>query len=550
MKFIISDNIKLPNSFGKWNYWHDSDVKVHEGKDTITLYHGYAIDENRTMDDYVQEGELPKDLNGNFSIVKLSKKSVVATVDHFSQNRIYYWNNDKGFSLTNRLYLFPFQHKDVILSKITRYQDISKEKEPHYTWYDFEKVFKSRGGYEQQPLPKDVNERNFVHYSMDTSTCWKDTHSLLAGAILHYDDELHIKKNTNHDSLIKDAFNSKDKKFKTPEQLRDHVHYCMESHAKIINANYKTVVCSVSEGIDSQTYDAYFPNARKITHTIQGYGDEQFCGAGIETSADPRYKQEYLSKYPKGMVREDPFSVEDAGNIAEKWLNDTELKHWDCLPTYHQIMENDRDMDIFIFGQQADEMFMHNAVFYLTYVKGILRDSGIPVEQQFEKYKEYVEQLRGKYSAKEVLFGENFWEYREDYKIDSLENFKRADADFENWQDWFSYECMPTYYNREISHVCDKPVTSLYADTRMFYDVRNSTHDIMLANMSDAMTQKQNLMDKFNHEFKTPYKNGTYFNTTPMVNSFAEKTLGYCLQDHLAEINKDQLTETTWGRIK
>lgn len=550
MRFIISDNTQLPNKFGKWFFWHDKDIKVHEDKETLTLYHGYAIDEERTLEDCIAEGELPTDLNGNFSIVRLRKNSLTASVDHFSQNRIYYRDNVEGFSLTNRIYLLPFKNKDIEWTKINRYQDLAKEKDPQYTWYDFEKLFRERGGIEQQPTPKDLTSMGYNHYSLDSSTCWKNTYNLVAGCVLHYGDKLRLTHTSQHDRLVKEGFNSKDKQFKTAGHLRDHVHQCLESHSNIIKARYKTIVCSISEGIDSQTYDAYFPDARKITHTMKYPEQQQFKGSDIQTSADPTFKREYLGQYGDNMIREDVFRTEEAPEIAKRWSNDTELKHWDCLPTYHQIMEKDRDMDIFVFGQQADEMFMHNAVFYLTYVKGTLRDSGMTLEQQFEKYKEHVANLEGRYASKEVLYGENFWEYRHEYSTESLEKYKEADAYFDRWQDWFSYECMPTYYCREISHVSDRPCTSMYADTRMYHAVRNTTHEVLLDNMSDAMTQKQILKDKFGKEFKTPFKNGTYFNTAPLVKSFVEKSLGYCLQDHLKEINRDQWSEATMGRIK
>lgn len=550
MKFIVSDHIALPNKFGKWNFWHDKDIKIHESKDHIILYHGYVIDTERTLDDYVKAGWWPDDLNGNFSFVKFSKDSLDASVDQFSQNRIYWRDNEQGFSLTNRIYLLPFRNKDIILDKIERYREIQYEKDPQYTWYDFEQLFKLRGGIEQQPTPKDLSGKGYVHYSTDPSTCWRDTYNLVAGSVLHRSDKTTVKDLSQHDTLVKAGFNSRDKQFKTAEHLRDHVHDCMQSHADIIKSNYKNIVCSISEGIDSQTYDAYFPEARKITHTIKYAADEPFKGADIQTSADPKFKRQYLGQYDEGMVREDVFHVEQAGEIAARWSNDTEMKHWDVLPTYHQIMENDRDMDMFVFGQQADEMFMHNAVFYLTYVRGILHDSGLTMEQQFEKYKEYVRQLEGKYACKEVLYGDNFWDYRREYSVDSLENFKDTAGYFARWQDWFAYECMPTYYCREISHISDIPCTSMYADTRMYHAVRNTTHEVLLKNMSDAFTQKQILQDKFDREFKTPFKNGTYFNTAPLVASFVKKSLGYCLHDHIADINRDQWAEATMGRIK
>ena len=535
MKFFVSDHIKLPNRFGKWYYWHDSDIQIHKKNNSITLYHGYAI-EDRTLEEYVDAGERPKNLNGNFSVVRMEHDSIIAYADYFSQNRIYYQQNEEGLSLTNRMYLFPFKTKDMIFDKIHRYHSIDYESKPNYTSFDFQKLFEQRGGMDATPFPGDLHSRGTTHYSVDNTTSWNNTHNLVPGAVLHYRDRLHLDYTSEHDRICMEALNSEDKRFKTFEHLRDHVHECFESHADIIKKNYHNIVCSVSEGIDSALYNAYFPNARKITHTLINYGDEEFCGAAIETSADPKFKRLYLGQFDKKLVREDFFDVKGAPDVAKKWLNDTELKHLDCLPTYAQIMEHDRDMDIFIFGQQADQVFMHNAEYYLTYAKGTLRDSGISIEEQFEKYKDFVDQLKGCYASKEVSYGKNFWEYRKDYKIDSLEEFKKSDEVFYLWKEWISYACKATFYNREISHISDKTTTSLYSDTRMFHSVRQSTPEIMLANMKDAYTQKQILLDKFGYRFQTPFKNGTYFNLNPLINVFTEKTRGYCLKEHLKEL--------------
>lgn len=113
MNFFISNHKKLANKFGKWFYYTDDLCKVirHNGK--ISIYHGYLIDKEKTLEDLIVSERLEHNLNGNFFVVTLSENGLQVFVDYFAQHKLLYRNDGDRFEITNKIFLFPLSAGDI-----------------------------------------------------------------------------------------------------------------------------------------------------------------------------------------------------------------------------------------------------------------------------------------------------------------------------------------------------------------------------------------------------------------------------------------------------
>ena len=516
MKFFISDTEQLNNKFGKWYYHTDSNCKIFKNEQRVVIYNGYTIE--KTIEEYI-ESDLTglEQANGKFCAVVLEKNVMKVIVDYWAREKIYYRNADR-FEVANRIYLFPLKSHDVDIKQLKIMYDVPVELEGTVTsvgnWTNYD--------YRNKYPDSQYNE-------ITCKTLFKNITVLQPDHMLVYDDKLHIKRIHNTGDEIMDALKNKDYPFKNTAELEDYIHKCMDDHASIIKKNYKDIVVSVSEGIDSALQKEYFPNTRNIMYHFKNPEVGPF-----------EYKQKMIDRLTK---RNEKIQVDhidlDKNNIKNvaKDLNDPNFFWLDTLPTVWQLQNLNPKPDIFMYGTEGDHIFMHkpNFLYSFLFTKQIQEENYMCPETAIEKYKD-------SYAGKKNMWareGENWPRFIEKFKGADLyashkDNYEN-DAFNPDASRNFANACLPNFYLREMTHQTDIEASSIYADKRFVNSIRSMSHEVIVENMAYVTVQKNILKEKFNVAFETPTKDAAGFNTYHIIKPMITSTIEYCMKDHLLE---------------
>ncbi len=547
MKYFISDKKVLPNKYGKWYWYADSECKTFQNDKHLVIYGGYVISEE-TIDDIVIRDPYELEVaNGTYWAVILTKNTARAFVDYFHQTKVFYRNKD-CIEFTNAIYLFPFTKDDLDMQDLMKkLSSLPKEKleyepsEKFERWEDMiihpddanalidaelkskdiKKYYDAGKFYKETPDIKTYAKRM-------CTTMFKDTWMLEPDFALDIrGNEIKIKRiQCTYDDIM-NAFTS-DSEFKTNESLEDYIHDCMLDHANIIKKNYKNIVSSVSEGVDSVMQDAYFPEAKKIMYSY------------VPTNAPFKYKQKIADKIKAqgGEIRVDHIDIssKNIAKITKEHVNDPTTFYWDCVPTFWQTQQLDPKPDILLYGQCGDQVFLHKAFFYYEYMFAQQIEKDLTTDQKLEEFNKTLKDLDDCYSGRDNIWQGNkakswedcFYNTTKEELIHELETGTKDD-----WMSDFAKKTTPAPYNREISHNGDMLVASLFCDKRIFYKVMNAPVDIILENIKNIVTQKNILKRKFNFDYETPYKDQAEINAVGMRNPLYTDVVRKCLQDHL-----------------
>ena len=164
-------------------------------------------------------------------------------------------------------------------------------------------------------------------------------------------------------------------------------------------------------------------------------------------------------------------------------------------------MKKYNDADILLFGQCADQMFMHTPWFYyeLTYCK-IRHFTNDPTEIE-QKFNETLEKEQNFYAVKENFRRKVKLTYQEVVKEPVENSLSETHTSYSN-DNAIPRKALPGLYNRDIAPAIDKPVTSLYADKDLYFLIHSLPFDQMLDNVKNITIQKNILKNKFNKNFK------------------------------------------------
>lgn len=217
MKFFICDT---PHKFkehsyenyGKWYFYRDEQVQLHEGSNFIVLYAGYTID--KPIEEHASNFSF-HDANGNFYAIKLTKQTYTIALDYFSNHKVN-TATKHGIEISNYV---PFMTS-------TR-EDLSDTVRPYSL---FEREYDDSTG---SPILSHIN----------------------------------ICK-PNYDYVLDAKYALEQEKWQDTEKLTEYIHSCMKDHAKLIKRLYSNRFISLSDGIDSVLQSCYFYDDPQYIYTI------------------------------------------------------------------------------------------------------------------------------------------------------------------------------------------------------------------------------------------------------------------------------------------
>jgi|TARA_B100001971_G_C18253120_1_gene579885 asparagine synthetase B (glutamine-hydrolysing) len=484
VKFLISDSTELPKKFGKWYYFTSGVIKEKLIKNKLCIYFGYTIE--KTIEEYLEKDiDNLKYANGKFCVAILEKNKLELFVDYFCQTKIYY-KIKNGIDITNQIYLLPLQKEDID-SKAVKKITYKLHNEFNYKTEDW------------------VDYDTHRYKPSQCNTFFSNVKLLEPDHYILCDMGYHIKR--LHNTLKTNNFALQNKKFWSEQYLEDYIHNCLTEHSNIIKSNYTNICTSISEGIDSVLHDQYFANAYRTMYTFE----PPICPM--------TYKQKIINKYKSQNknINLATMELDKTPTIAEKYTNDPMCVFLDVLPTIWQMQTIDYKPDIFIYGQNADQMFMHKPSYLFAYLFSKQKYDGRPEEEIINEYKN--------------CYGSSFAIIPREFGDDPFRiiNTQRGQDLVTN----FAKRSLPDLYNRDIEHNINIPTTSLYADKRIFNLIHQMPDHIILKNIAYVQTQKNILKKKFNVDFITPTKDAAGFSTHVMVPALLRSNIKNCLTNHL-----------------
>ena len=510
MKFFISKTKKLKNKFGDWYFWHDEKVKIQKNSDYVILYHGYTI--NDAIENCLNNFDHLQQQDGNFFAVKITQSNLEAITDTFCQNKIFYRPNE----VTNSIYLFPFTPSDIDKKELLMRAD-----HPTIEEWGEDAGPTSYRAYIWQKYPEHKRIQNRLHNPETCTTIFKDTFLLQPDHKLIHNGEFQVVRVYNTPKQIQTSLRNT----KVPsDNIEEKIYERMKKHANVISKNYTNVYSSVSEGIDSVLQDSFFPSATSVYYDfIPNNVPEQYKKI-IQSQSQKKFKHDSMPLQP----------LNEFENVVSTSMNDPTCCFLDTLPSHWQ-MKKYNDADILLFGQCADQMFMHTPWFYyeLTYCN-IRHFTNDPTEIE-QKFNETLEKEQNCYAVKENFRRKVKLTYQEVFKEPVENSLSETHTSYSN-DNAIPRKALPGLYNRDIAHAIDKPVTSLYADKDLYFLIHSLPFDQMLDNVKNITIQKNILKNKFNKNFQTPYKDAASFLTIPIINLYYKHTVSYCLADHLSEL--------------
>ena len=527
MKFFISNKEKLTNKHGQWYWWADKKCNVTQNEEHLVIYSGYVIEE--PIDEIVfRDPHLLENSNGTFWAVILTKTSVKVIVDYFCQSKIFYRQTDR-IEITNAIYLFPFNSKDIDMPEVMNRLDIPKKQQNYKALTTFERFadINSEAIFDWGGYTGSSSSLGIRQYSPSKcKTIFKNTFILEPDYCLEVvDNRLNIKRIHNTRESIINALSPTTPAFNTSAEIEEYIHFCMDSHASVIKQNYKNITSSLSEGIDSVLQDQYFPDVERIMYNFD------------PSNAPFDYKQRAIDKTKNKKCRVDQFPLDKdkISKIASEVMNDPSCFYWDTLPTQWQLTNLKSKPDVLLFGQNGDSVFMHQPHFYYKYMLAKQIPKNISVQQKLEEVNKALNNFKDCYGSKDNLWDQPVKNWQETfYDMTKEELIKKIDIDSDDvWREDFARKSTPGLYNREISHAGDILVTSLYCDKRMFYKVMSMPKNIMLESIREAQIQKNILKSKFNYNFETPWKDQAEFNAVHVIKPMYMNGIKHCLKNHL-----------------
>jgi len=527
LKFFISNKEKLTNKYGQWYWWADKKCNVTQNKEHLVIYSGYVIEE--PIDEIVfRDPHLLENSNGTFWAVILTKTSVKVIVDYFCQSKIFYRQTDR-IEITNAIYLFPFNSKDIDMPEVMNRLDIPKKQRNYKALTTFERFadINSEAIFDWGGYTGSSSSLGIRQYSPSKcKTIFKNTFILEPDYCLEVvDNRLNIKRIHNTRESIINALSPTTPAFNTSAEIEEYIHFCMDSHASVIKQNYKNITSSLSEGIDSVLQDQYFPDVERIMYNFD------------PSNAPFDYKQRAIDKTKNKKCRVDQFPLDKdkISKIASEVMNDPSCFYWDTLPTQWQLTNLKSKPDVLLFGQNGDSVFMHQPHFYYKYMLAKQIPKNISVQQKLEEVNKALNNFKDCYGSKDNLWDQPVKNWQETfYDMTKEELIKKIDIDSDDvWREDFARKSTPGLYNREISHAGDILVTSLYCDKRMFYKVMSMPKNIMLESIREAQIQKNILKSKFNYNFETPWKDQAEFNAVHVIKPMYMNGIKHCLKNHL-----------------
>ena len=252
-------------------------------------------------------------------------------------------------------------------------------------------------------------------------------------------------------------------------QLEDRIHECMTQHSDVIKREYGNICSSISEGIDSTLQDQYFEADTRIMYHPEETG----------TLKELPPKQVMIDQYRANnkSIHFDLFNVTDIGTITKGNSTDPMLSYLDTVPTVMQVRSLKHKPDILLYGQCADEMFMHVPKFLLACIPPSHRKR---YQDSYGGRKSPARPFRDPYNGKWI----NDWEVK------------------------FSQMSVPALYNRDVENQTDVLTTSLYSDRRIFNLVHQMPINIQLESMAHVTPQRNILKNRFKFPFHTKLKDG------------------------------------------
>ena len=498
MKFFISKTKKLKNKFGNWYFWHDKKVKSQSNSDSLILYHGYTI--NDSIENYLTDFNHLQEQDGNFFAIKITQEKLEVVTDIFCQNKIFYRPDE----VTNSINLFPFTTADIDIKTL-----LQRTNHPSIEEWGLDSGPTSYRAYTNSPKDR-------MHNAETCITIFKNTFLLQPDHKLVYDGHFKIvrvynlKKQTQL-SLRGERINN----------VEDRIYERMKKHATVISTNYKNVYSSVSEGIDSVLQDSFFPTSTSVYYDFEPNNVPEQYKKIVQSQSNKKFKH-------------DTMPLNDLENIVTSSMNDPTCCFLDTLPSHWQ-MKKYNDADILLFGQCADQMFMHTPWFYyeLTFCN-LRKDYNTPTELE-QKFNETLEKEQNCYAVKENFRHKVKLTFQEVFNDAIENNMHETHTSYSN-DNAIPSKALPGLYNRDIAHAIDLPVTSLYSDKELYFLIYKLPFDEMLDNVKNITIQKNILKNKFNKNFQTPYKDAASFLTIPIIKSYYKHTVGHCLLDHLGEL--------------
>ncbi len=465
MKFIVSDHIEGSHSFGKWKYSHDNNIHTWTDGERLCLWFGYSIEQD--LEQIIKENTI-QDANGKFCVIMLWKDRMQVWIDYFGQTKVYY-NTKDGITVTNYLSSLSLQEQDLDHNAINKFSQGWKEDVPMYACKD--------------PMNmKYIYEWN--EFSSD-NTVFLNTFSIPRDHMLAHDSKgTHIKRVYNTQEYNLESFRTK--LDWTSTQLEDKVHECMEQHSTVIKNNYNNICSSISEGIDSTLQDQYFNADIRLMY----HPDDE------NTTEELAPKQDILKQYHtknKHFLFE-TFNVKDIGTITSDYTIDPMLSFLDTVPTIWQVRSLKQKPDILLYGQCADEMFMHVPKFLMARV---------PPPHRIR----YKDSYGGRKSPARP--------YKDPYNGEW----------HKDWQERFANMAVPALYNRDVQNQTGVLTTSLYADRRIFNLVHRMNASIQLESMAYITPQRNILKNRFDFPFYTQLKDGAGYECRLVLKHLLTDTL-------------------------
>ena len=443
--FICDDEKKFKNrsyeSFGKWRFYVDAQVRVRRSNDHLVLYAGYTLD--RPIEEHVESFTSFESANGNFFAIKLTKDDYFVALDYFSNHKVCY-STKYGIEITNYVPFLTIAPSDV-RDSIKPYSLFERE-------YDSEA---------------------------------KQIFSHIKTIVPNY----HYQRHAKH-ALLEEKWND-------PDELAEHVHYCMLHHARLIKELYADRYISLSDGIDSVLQSCYFFEDKQYIYSIDD------CKAGEEGI---KWKKLAASRFPN--VQFDIWKSADAAENTRKYLNDPSTRGYTQLPTMKYLADCEKKPDICLFGVNGNEFsfrdlypqllfrFLH---FYET--EKLSREKALDKTREFHRANTH--RYGADYSMGDVNTTESLWT---DFKKMYING-----KDHKQIRKSLHLLMSPKYYNRALSSNNDIMVASLFNDRRIYHEVFKLKNEHLLnSEIMDAPIFRKILTDKFSHKFETPFKDAMY----------------------------------------
>ena len=448
MKFIVSDHIEGSHSFGKWKYSHDDNVRTWTDGERLCLWVGYDIEQN--LEELIKNNSI-KNANGKFCIIVLWKDKMQVWIDYFCQTKVYYHTRD-GLTVTNNLASLPLQEQDIDHKTIEQFAQGWKEDAPMYACKD--------------PMNMKYID-DWQEFSFN-STVFLHTYSIPRDHILQHNNSITrlIKIHNTQENNLQSLQTKLDW---SSAQLEDRIHECMTQHSDVIKREYGNICSSISEGIDSTLQDQYFEADTRIMYHPEETG----------TLKELPPKQVMIDQYRANnkSIHFDLFNVTDIGTITKSNSTDPMLSYLDTVPTVMQIRSLKHKPDVLLYGQCADEMFMHVPKFLLACIPPPHRKR---YQDSYGGRKSPARPFRDPYGGKWI----NDWEVK------------------------FSQMAVPALYNRDVENQTGVLTTSLYSDRRIFNLVHQMPINIQLESMAHVTPQRNILKNRFKFPFHTKLKDG------------------------------------------